>query len=146
VEEVTPGGKLFVVAGNGRKGPPTPGPATSSDLDQPSGVAVDSRGDLFIADPGNAAVEEVTRDGVLSVAAGVVGKAGAPTPGPATSSHLDGPDGVAVDSSGNLFIADWLNLVVEKVSPAGMLSIVAGNGQEGPAHLGLPSTRTLMAR
>ena len=131
VEEVTPAGRLSVVAGNGNKGAPTPGPADSSRLDDPSGVAVDASGDLFIADQYNYVVEEVTPAGRLSMVAGN-GKEGVPTPGPADSSRLDDPSGVAVDAYGDLFIADSFNEVVEEISPAGRLSVLAGNGQFGP--------------
>ena len=142
VEEVTAAGRLSVVAGTGKEGPPTPGPATRSKLDTPSGVAVDAHGDLFIADTANAVVEEVTAAGRLSVVAGT-GKEGPPTPGPATRSKLDTPSGVALDAHGDLFVADSLNNVVEEVTAAGRLSIVAGNGQEGPLTPG-PATRSAL--
>ncbi len=134
VERITPAGRLSVVAGVvDRSGPPTPGPATRSELDFPSGVAVDPHGDLFIADSGNDDVERVTPAGRLSVVAGIVGKSGPPTPGSATRSELDFPSGVAVDPHGDLFIADTRNNVVEKVTPGGRLSIVAGIvGKSGP--------------
>jgi sugar lactone lactonase YvrE len=130
VEEVTPSGRLAVVAGTGSQGAATPGPATNSDLNDPSGVAVDGAGNLYIADSGNDVVEKVTPAGTLSVVAGT-GSQGAPTPGPATSSDLNDPSGVAVDGAGNLYIADSGNEVVEKVTPAGMLSVVVGTGNEG---------------
>ncbi len=118
--KVTPAGTLSIVAGTGTYGAPTPGPATSSDLWFPNDVAVDSAGNLFIADTGNNVVEKVTPEGTLSIVAGT-GTGGAPTPGPATSSELSSPYGVAVDSSGNLFIADMGNSVVEKVTLAAPL-------------------------
>jgi hypothetical protein len=126
VEEVTPAGMLSVFAGDGAKGSPTPGPATKSALNDPCCLAVDVHGDLFIADYGNNLVEEVTPAGRLSVVAGVVGKSGPPTPGPATKSALNSPGGVAVDAHGDLFISDQGNNVVEEVTRAGMLSVVAG--------------------
>ncbi len=141
VEEVNTTGRLSVVAGVvDQSGPPIAGPATSSELESPSGVAVDARGDLFIADEGNDVVEEVNPSGMLSVVAGVVGKFGPPTPGPATSSELESPSGVAVDARGDLFIADEGNDVVEEVNPSGMLSVVAGViGKHGPPTPG-PAT------
>jgi len=142
VEEVTPAGKLSVVAGViGKPGPPTPGLATRSKLISPHGVAVDAHGDLFISDSFNQVVEKVTPTGMLSIVAGVAGESGPPTPGPATSSHLDYPYGVAVDAKGDLFIADWGNHVVEEVTPAGTLSVVAGNGGVGRPKPG-PATRS----
>ena len=129
--EVTAGGTLAVIAGTGQSGPPTPGPATSSTLNSPSGVAVDAAGDVFIADSGNAVIEEVTPNGNLSIVAGNgqvagIGRVSAPTPGPALSTPLGYPRGLAVDSSGNLYIADESMNLIEKVTPNGMLSVVAG--------------------
>ena len=137
VVKVTAGGTLSVIAGTGTSGAPTPGPATSSNLASPSGVAVDSSGNLYIADTNNNEIEKVTPGGTLSVIAGT-GATGAPTPGPATSSKLDKPAAVAVDGSGNVYIADNDNNEIEKVTPGGTLSIIAGTGTEstptpGPA-------------
>jgi hypothetical protein len=127
----TQAGHLCIVAGTGSLGAPTPGPATSSDLNQPSGVAVNSAGNLYIADTQNNVVEKVTPSGTLSVVAGT-GSLGAPTPGPATSSELNQPSGVAVDSAGNLFIADQWNNVVEMVA-------IAASASETPAPSASPS-------
>ena len=124
-----------MVAGDGKLGPPTPGPATRSELGQPAGVAVDAHGDLFIADYAGNVVEKVTPAGRLSVVAGD-GKAGRPTPGPATRSRLMYPTGVAVDAHGDLFIADNSNNVIEEVTSAGRLSVVAGDGKAGPPEPG----------
>ena len=135
-----------VGGGGGRqRGPPTPGPATSSELDGPAGVAVDAHGDLFIADTENNVVEEVTPAGGLSVVAGD-GKRGRPTPGPATSSQLDEPFGVAADAQGDLFIADSGNCVVEEVTPAGRLSVVAGDGDRARRHRALPPAQGSTSR
>ncbi len=132
VEEVSSSGTLSIIAGIVSGGAPTPGPATSSDLGSPQGVAVDGSGNVYIADAGNSVVEKVSSSGTLSIFAGVVGQSGAPTPGPATSSNLYYPEGVAVDGSGNVYIADAGNDVVEKVTPSGTLSIIAGVvGQSG---------------
>ena len=81
-------------------------------------MAVDSAtGDLYIADPVNGVVEEVTPAGVLSVLAGVPGVHGLPVAGAATSSHLDQPYSVAVDSStGDVFVADTFNDAVEEIA------------------------------
>jgi hypothetical protein len=143
VVELTPGGKLSVVAGDGQgESGLTPGPATRSSVDG-AGMAVDSQGDLFIADYYRDVVLEVTPARNLSVVAGVFAKAGPPKRGPATSSTLDGPVAVAVDGHGNLFIADRGNYVVEKVTPADMLSVVAGIGRGGPTKPG-PATSSGM--
>jgi sugar lactone lactonase YvrE len=142
VEKVTPSGTLSIFAGNGTQGgPPTPGPATSSQLSNP--VIAAEGDDVYIADAGNNVVEKVTPNGTLSIIAGN-GTQGAPNPGPATSSPLGGPDAVAVDAAGNVYIADPGNNVIEKVTPNGTLSIIAGNGSDGMPTPG-PATSSPLA-
>ena len=138
IEKVTPDGTLSIVAGTGQRGTPVPGPATSSNLHDPEGLAVDAVGNLFIADSGNQMIEKVTPDGTLSIIAGS-GDFDAPTPGPATSSGFKYPFGVAPDSSGNVYIADFINDVVEKVTPDGTMTVVAGTGRVGATTPG-PAT------
>jgi hypothetical protein len=125
--KVTTGGTLSVVAGTGSYGAPTPGAATSSALGFPSGIAVDSSGNLYIADSGSRKILKVTSGGTLSIFAGT-GSSGLPTPGPATSSNLGGLSGIAVDADGNVFITDSTNNVIEKITPDGALTVVAGTG------------------
>ena len=121
-----------VIGGPGSCGAgwPAPGPATATCLGGPTGVAVDPAGDIYIADGVSNLVLKVTPTGLLSTVAGT-GTQGTPTPGPATHSDLNNPYAVAVDPAGDLYIADEGNDVVEKVTPAGMLSIVAGTGRQG---------------
>ena len=138
VEKITPSGTLSIFAGTGTSGVPTAGKATSSQLSYPQGVAVDSVGNVYIADAANHVIEKVTPSGTLSIIAGN-GTRGHPTAGPATSSNLNGPSGVAVDFAGNVVIADRDNNVVEKVTPSGTLSVIAGTGEPGSPTAG-PAT------
>ncbi len=140
VVKITASGVLSIVAGTGQRGAPTPGPATQSRLDDPSGVAVDAAGDVYIADQGNGVVEKVTPSGVLSIVAGT-GRQGAPMPGPATASDLGRPVAIALGPTGNLYIADQLNREVEEITPRGVLSVVAGTGRAGTPLPG-PATRS----
>jgi len=126
IEKVTAGGTLSILAGTGQTGPPVPGPASSSTLNNPAGVVADSAGNVYIADQNNHAIEKVALDGTLSVYAGIPGVTGLPTAGPAASSHLNNPDAIAIDSADNVYIADYGNAVIEKVTPAGQLSVIAG--------------------
>jgi outer membrane protein OmpA-like peptidoglycan-associated protein/sugar lactone lactonase YvrE len=138
IEKVTAAGQLSIVAGTGNNGTPTPGPATRSDLSNPSGVAVDGAGNVYIADTDNNEIEKVTTAGQLAIIAGT-GTSGAATPGPATSSDLSSPVGLAIDSTGNVYIADTDNNEIEKVTTAGQLSVIAGTGTAGAATPG-PAT------
>ena len=116
------------------------GPATSAQLNDPSGVAVDRSGNIFIADTNNCLVREVSASaGVISTLAGTLpdttgllhcGYSG--DGGPATSAKLGFPNGVAVDGSGNIIIADTTNCAIRKISAsAGTISTVAGTGSCG---------------
>lgn len=134
VEKVTPAGALSIVAGDGTIGETKPGPATGTSLGEVSAVRVDPSGNLYIASFSNYRVLKVTPDGTLSVFAGN-GIEGNPSAGMATASNLRYPSAFAFDSAGDVFIGDRVSGVVTKVTPAGMLSVVAGD-----ADLSLPVT------
>src|ERR1700678_3079135 len=108
-------------------------PATSAELNYPEGVAVDSAGNIYIADQQNSRIRKVTAStGIISTVAGngTAGYSG--DGGLATSAELGQSTGVAVDSAGNIYIADYLNSRIRKVTAStGIISTVAGNGTVG---------------
>jgi sugar lactone lactonase YvrE len=108
----------------------------------PTGLAVDSAGNVYVADYGNDQILKITPAGNLSVFAGG-GPWGSPIPGPATESDLRTPIGVATDNAGNVYISDTGNHVVEKVNAQGDLSIVAGDGIDGEPTPG-PATQSAL--
>jgi sugar lactone lactonase YvrE len=107
------------------------GPATSATLYQPSGTTVDAAGDIFVADTGDNVVREITPNGTIRLVAGngTAGLSG--NGGPATSGELDGPQAVAVNAAGDLFIADTYNNEIREVTPAGVITDFAGDGTPG---------------
>jgi sugar lactone lactonase YvrE len=114
--------------------------ATSAKLSYPEGVAVDTKGNVYIADYSNDVVRKIA-GGIISTIAGigeVNGYSG--DGGPATNALLDQPSAVAVDSSGNVFIADTYNCRVREINAStGIITTVAGNGDcsftgDGPAN------------
>ena len=105
---------LAVVAGSGGCTNNKAGAATSADLCAPYAVATDASGNFYIADTGSNQVDKVDASGQLTVIAGT-GNGGTPTEGPATSSDLQQPQGVAFDASGNVYIADTQNWLIEEV-------------------------------
>jgi len=129
IVKITPQGRLTLLAGRGVAGTPTPGPATASPLGTVYGIVVDNDGTLYAADNSSRVIEKVTAAGTLSVFAGD-GSPGAPTPGRATRSGL-GPYHIAVDRIGNVYNGDAVNHVIEKITPAGILSIAVGTGVAG---------------
>jgi sugar lactone lactonase YvrE len=138
-------GIITTVAGNGTRGfSGDGGPATSAKLYffNGSGLAVDASGDLFIADTGNNRIRRVdTTTGIITTVAGNGTEGHSGDGGPATSSELYFPYGVAVDSYGNLLIADSLNSVIRRVdATTGIITTVAGNGTGGHSGDGGPAT------
>ena len=133
-------GIITTVAGHGSGGfVGDGGPAGNAQLDNPSGVAMDSQDNLYIADTGNHAIRMVSQGSITTVAGnGTAGYSG--DGGKATSAQLNSPLGVAVDAAGNLYIADTGNNVVREVS-GGIITPVAGNGTAGPTVAG-PATST----
>ncbi len=132
IRKVGTNGVVTTVAGNGNPGySGDGGPATNASLNQPAGVALDARGNLFIEDYENHCVRKVDLLGIITTVAGngLPGNSG--DGGPATNASLWFPDGVVVDGAGNIFISDQLNDCVRKVGTNGIITTVAGNGRFG---------------
>src|SRR5437016_6111422 len=105
--------------------------ATSAELYYPAGVAVDSAGNLYNVDFANQRIRKVNTSGTITTVAGN-GTAGYNGDNiAATSAELNCPFGVAVDSAGNLYIADYHNQRIRKVNNSGTITNVAGNGRGG---------------
>ena len=106
------------------------GPAIKAELDRPVCVAVDADGNLFICDPVNERVRRVDHaTGIISTVAGNGTKGFSGDGGPAANAELHGPLGVAVDTTGNLFIADsWNNRIRRVDKTSGIITTVAGGG------------------
>jgi sugar lactone lactonase YvrE len=140
VRMVAPSGIITTVAGNGSYGYSGDGqPATSAKLNGPYGIAVDSSGNLYIADRSNFRIRMVSTSGIISTVAGSGCCYGGDN-GAATEALLYYPSGVAVDASGDLFIADTYNERIREVS-AGVITTIAGKGGSGFAGDGAAATQ-----
>jgi uncharacterized protein (TIGR03437 family) len=143
VRRVDRAGVITTIAGTGDYGYLGNGiPATSARLNEPTAVAVDSSGHVYIADSRNHRVRKVSPSGEITDVAGNGERGNDGDGGPATRARLDFPTGVAVDSAGNVFIAS--GLFVRRVSPNGVISTVAGNGSEAFSGDGDLATRAGM--
>ena len=142
IRKVDTAGVITTVAGTGSFGlGGDGGPAVDAQLRYPSDVAVDGAGNFFIADNWNHRIRKVDSAGVITTVAGTGWGGGfSGDGGPATAARLNYPTGVAVDGAGNLFIADPDNHRIRKVDSAGVITTVAGTGEEGFSGDGGPAT------
>ena len=133
---ITSGAPLVALAaGTGTQGDTnlaTPQLASSVDLNYPSGLAVNSSGDLYITDSQNSRILKLSSGNLILVAGSPTGAPGyTGDGGPATEAHLNFPNAIAFDGAGNLYIADGLNFVIRMVNTSGIISTIAGNGVNG---------------
>jgi len=128
-------GVMTLVAGNGTTGPGGDnGPAAIAQIVNPQGLVVGAAGNLYISDAGNYRIREVS-NGTIATVAGT-GTGGYPVDNsPATATQLACPAGLALDSSGNLYVADPVSSLVYKISD-GVITIFAGNGTVGHGATG----------
>ena len=137
VRKISPAGIISTVAGNGTASPGggigDGGLATNAEFARPSDVVVDANGNLYIADGNDGRIRKVTAaSGIITTIAGGGAATAGPGGAPATSVRLLDPEALALDGTGNLYIADGLGEVVDQVNLAtGVLTVVAGNGTAG---------------
>ena len=112
------------------------GAANQAQLNFPVAATVDSKGNLYICDTNNHRVRKVTPDGNITTVAGTGTASYSGDGGAATSATLNTPSGIAVDSAGNIYIADTKNFVIRKVTPDGKISTYAGNQGLGAGYGG----------
>ncbi len=130
IRKIDTEGNVSTLAGSGSYGF-ADGPGVSAMFDSPSGVAVDASGNVYVADHGNARIRKIDTMGNVSTLAGT-GTDGF-ADGSGASAMFDSPSGVAVDASGNVYVADTGNNRIRKIDTAGNVSTLAGNGTEGHA-------------
>ncbi|MGP0070460.1 MAG: hypothetical protein ACLPWF_00800 [Bryobacteraceae bacterium] len=142
IRKVNPSGIISTYAGTGVPGyGGDRGPAIQAELSFPTGIVLDAAGNMYIADEGNARVRRIAVDGTIDTVAGNGNYPYAGDNGPATSAQMD-PVAVAVDSQGNLYIADASNYRIRKVDTNGIITTIAGTGQSGNTLTGTSAMST----
>lgn len=119
---------VTTLAGNGAN-TLTNGAGSAASFNDPRGLAVDSQGNIFIADYANDCIRKITPDGVVSTFAGRTSSGF--VDGTGTAARFYRPQSVAIDINDNLYIADTYNCAIRKISPAGVVSTLSGNGTAG---------------
>ncbi|MCH8823981.1 MAG: hypothetical protein IH984_10775, partial [Planctomycetes bacterium] len=107
------------------------GAATAALLDTPSGIAVDSGGNVIFSDTVNQRIRKITPGGTISTVAGTGAGGFAGDDGPATDAKIKSPHGIAIDDSDNIYFADTDNSRIRKFTDGGTITTVAGIGQAG---------------
>jgi sugar lactone lactonase YvrE len=125
IRKVTAGGVVTTLAGTAGMEGGTDGTGAAARFNGPFGVAVDSAGNVYVADVNNHTIRKVTPAGVVTTLAGTAGMAGS-VDGTGADARLGGPTGVAVDSGGDVYVADQFNSTIRKVAPAGVVTTLAG--------------------
>jgi hypothetical protein len=130
VEPATEAQIVTTLAGSGGQGS-ADGTGTAATFWSPSGVATDFSGNVYVTDTGNNKIRKITTGGVVTTLAGS-GTAGS-ADGTGTAATFNAPFGVATDSSGNIYVADSGSNKIRKVTPAGVVTTLAGSGAQGSA-------------
>jgi len=125
IRKITSAGVVTTLAGSGSVGS-ADGTGSAASFHYPQGVAVDGNGNVYVADTGNEVIRKITAAGVVSTLAGS-GSAGS-ADGTGTAASFAQPLGVAADGNGNVYVADASYNLIRKITPAGVVSTLAGNG------------------
>jgi uncharacterized protein (TIGR03437 family) len=132
VRRINAAGIISTVAGNGVQAfSGDGGQATAASLAFPLGMAFDSAGNFYVADANNNRIRMVTPGGIISTVAGDATEGFSGDGGPAVNASINIPSDVAVDGAGNLYIADAGNNRIRKITPAGVISTIAGTADNG---------------
>ncbi len=125
IRKLTPDGTVTTLAGLSGSHGTTDGLAGQARFSAPFGVAVDASGSVYVADTANNTIRQITTNGLVTTLAGLAGQAGA-TDGSGDEARFRNPWSVAVDGQGNVIVADMSNNTIRKITPAGVVSTLAG--------------------
>jgi sugar lactone lactonase YvrE len=133
IRKITSAGVVSTFAGASGSAGSSDGTGSAARFNAPQGIAVDSAGNVYVADTNNSTVRKITAAGAVTTLAGVAGQTGT-LDGAGGSARFNGPYAIAVDGAGNVYVADFFNATIRKITAAGTVSTLAGlAGQAGLA-------------
>jgi sugar lactone lactonase YvrE len=135
IRRITPAGQVTTFAGMPGESGASDGIGSAARFSHPSSIAIDGNGNLYVTDYSNSIIRKITPAGAVSTLAGAAGQFGF-ADGQGSAARFNYPDGIAVDSSGNVWVSDSNNHVIRKISPTGAVSTVAGSPQTAGAQDG----------
>lgn len=131
IRKITPAGVVTTFAGSGATAS-VDGTGPAAQFNYPYAIAIDSANNLYVTDIGSHVIRKITPGAVVTTLAGSAGMFGS-TDGTGAAARFNDPEGLAVDSSGNIFVADSGNATIRKITPAGVVTTFAGSGVNGSA-------------
>ncbi len=135
IRKITPAGVVSTLAGSATQAYGyADGAGAGALFNSPAGVAVDGAGNIYVADYNNSAIRKVTPSGQVSTLAGSLTQASGHADGSGSNASFNGPAGVAVDSAGNVYVADYNNNAIRLISPAGNVTTLAGSPAQAAGH------------
>ena len=137
IRKITPDGVASTFAGSVGNGGTNDGPGGDARFEWPASVAVDTNGNIYVADPGNDEIRKITSDGMVTTLAGLRqvdqygNLVGGSADGTGSQAQFRFPQGVAVDSAGFIYVADTYNFTIRKITPDGVVTTLAGTALQG---------------
>jgi sugar lactone lactonase YvrE len=126
IRGISPGGNVYTIAGTAGVAGSTDGTGVAALFNLPQGITVDAAGNIYVSDTNNSTIRKITAGGVVSTLAGAAGQTGG-ADGAGASARFSYPFGLAADALGNIYVADFDNDAVRKVTPGGSVTTLAGS-------------------
>jgi uncharacterized repeat protein (TIGR03803 family) len=126
IRKITPGGVVTTLAGLAGSFASADGTGSAARFNNPSSIAVDGSGNLYVTDNGNQTIRKITPGGTVTTLAGLAGNSGS-SDGTGSAARFDRPHGIAVDFAGTIYETDNFNFTVRKITPGGVVTTIAGS-------------------